>query len=223
MAIYVNDGIIFADRKSEIENLLVQLKSAFDIHEEGNETYLGFQIERSSDKSIYLHQEAYIRKILQKFNMDAATPAPTPVALGKLSLSNEPFLDNEVYRAAVGSLMYAATTTRADIAYAVNRVSRKIENPSIGDWADMKRIFCYLNDKRKLGLRYEGGTGTLTTYCDADFAGDQSAKSTTGLAIKIGGSMIHWKSERQKIVTLSSTEEHDSRTFGLPPSTPAAS
>lgn len=44
-------------------------------------------------------------------------------------------------------------------------------------------------------------------YCDADFAGDsETQKSTTGLIILIAGGGITWKSQRQKIVTLSSTE-----------------
>jgi len=43
-------------------------------------------------------------------------------------------------RAAVGSLMYLATGTRADIFYAVSTVSQKLDKPTVEDWNKVKRI-----------------------------------------------------------------------------------
>ena len=47
----------------------------------------------------------------------------------------------------------------------------------------------------------------LTGYVDADFANDlDSRKSTSGLAIFVGGSCVSWRSKRQNIVTTSTSE-----------------
>jgi hypothetical protein len=49
--------------------------------------------------------------------------------------------------------------------------------------------------------------GHVYAFSDADYAGDViSRKSTTGVVVKLGTAIIAWKSTRQKIVTLSTTE-----------------
>ena len=44
------------------------------------------------------------------------------------------------YRSLIGSLMYLANTTRPDIAFAVNRLARCVENPSKAHWVAAKRV-----------------------------------------------------------------------------------
>ena len=47
----------------------------------------------------------------------------------------------------------------------------------------------------------------LQGYVDVDFAGDiDSRKSTTGFVFTLGGTVISWVSNLQKIVTLFTTE-----------------
>lgn len=64
-----------------------------------------------------------------------------------------------------------------------------------------------MKGKPNLGICYENEESYLEGYTDADFAGDvQTKRSTTGYIILFANSPIHWKSQRQKHVTLSSTE-----------------
>jgi len=58
--------------------------------------------------------------------------------------------DKVLYQEAVGSLTYAAITTRPDIAYATGLVGRFATAPSMLYWAAVKRILRYLKDS--LGL-----------------------------------------------------------------------
>jgi len=44
------------------------------------------------------------------------------------------------YREAVGSLMYLATGTSPDIAFAVSTVSQSLEKPIVADWNNVKDI-----------------------------------------------------------------------------------
>lgn len=47
----------------------------------------------------------------------------------------------------------------------------------------------------------------MAAFCDADFAGDLvTSKSTSGMLIMLSSGPVQWKSQTQKIVTLSSTE-----------------
>lgn len=210
MAIYVDDGIIFARSKRIIDETLTQLRKRFKIHDVEPTTYLGFQIERNSSNEIAVHQASYISKIVEKFNMSAAKPVDSPLLMsyGKNQTDEISVQDQVPYREAIGSLMYAACTTRIDIACAVGTASRKVSDPKETDWEAVKRIFRYLTDKKDMGIIYgEEYDYGMVAYCDADFAGDKkTSRSTTGLVVIYGGGPIHWKSQRQSLVTLSSTE-----------------
>ena len=58
-----------------------------------------------------------------------------------------------------------------------------------------------------ISLYFIGASLKLQGYVDADFAGDiDSRKSTTGFVFTLGGTIISWASNLQKIVTLSTIE-----------------
>lgn len=208
IAIYVDDGLVLAENQSTIDKTMDLLKREFEMTKTEVSTFLGFQIERRNKEEIMLYQEGYINKILNRFGMEEAKPADSPVMV-KQETSESKSLDPEIpYREAVGSLMYAGVNTRIDISYAVGRVSRKLADPNEQDWIDVKRIFRYLKGKERLGIRYIGKEKEgLKAFCDADFAGDlTTSKSTTGFVVLLGGTPITWKSKRQTTVTRSSTE-----------------
>ena len=73
---------------------------------------LGMNISRDrKNKKLWLSQEKYIEKVLQKFNMDKAKSVSSPLA------SHMP------YASIIGSLMYVMVCTRSGIAHAVGVVS----------------------------------------------------------------------------------------------------
>lgn len=208
IAIYVDDGIVFAHDQNEIEDAIQQLSNRFEIHRVESTTFLGFQYHRGIDGSITIHQDSYVKTILKKFRMEEAKPAEAPVTLTKPTEINDTLDKETPYREAVGSLMYAAVTTRLDISYAVNKVSRCVVNPTSNDWKSVKHIMRYLRDKENLGITYSSNKNEgLIVYCDSDFAGDPSnSRSTTGYVFMYGGAPVLWKSQRQSLITLSSTE-----------------
>ena len=65
----------------------------------------------------------------------------------------------------------------------------------------------YLKGSSDTCLYFTGASLKLQCYVDADFAGDiNSRKSTIGFVFTLGGTVISWASNLQKIVTLSTTE-----------------
>lgn len=101
----------------------------------------------------------------------------------------EPATDDNVnklkvpFREAVGSLLFLAIVTRPDIAFAVNSVSRFLNNYNDNHWQAVKRILRYVIDTISLGIVYRKIENKihLVGYSDADYASDVTTRrSTTG-------------------------------------------
>nr|GEX61430.1 zinc finger, CCHC-type [Tanacetum cinerariifolium] len=85
---------------------------------------LGIKIKREN-KRIVITQSYYIEKILKKINHEDCSPVSTPMnPVEKLKPNTEKPIDQLEYSRAIGYLMYAMTSTRPNIAYAVGRLSR---------------------------------------------------------------------------------------------------
>jgi len=99
--------------------------------------------------SICLSQDAYVKRIIEKFAMNYAKPILTPIEAGiKLSRDVEAISKEEkeemkrvLYRELVGSLTYLANTTRPDLAFVANtlsqRISTRIQEEFIGKLRNM--------------------------------------------------------------------------------------
>ena len=84
-----------------------------------------------------LSQSKYVKKVLNRFNMNKAKPVSTPLCSHfKLSKEQSPKTEEEMdymskvsYASTIGSLMYAMVCTRPNIAHAVGVVSRFMSRP----------------------------------------------------------------------------------------------
>lgn len=111
------------------------------------------------------------------------------------------------YREAVGSLVFLAAVSRPDIAFAVNSVSKYLNNHNIEHWRAVKRILAYLKGTIDYGIEYKNGGSKfgLVGFSDADYASDiETRRSTTGYIFFLANGPV--SSQRQKLVTLSTTE-----------------
>ena len=83
-----------------------------------------------TDQGIFICQHTYATDILQRFRIDKCNPTETPIALGtKLTKnSDEPAVNNTLYKQLVGSLMYL-TATRPGLMYVVSLISIFMESP----------------------------------------------------------------------------------------------
>ena len=177
---------------------------------------LGMQISRDRKaKRIWLSQERYIEKVLERFGMKDSKPVGSPLANHfRLCAEQCPKSDEEKnkmknvpYASAVGSLMYAMVCTRPDIAYAVGITSRFLANPGKEHWAAVKWILRYLRGSSKASLCFGGGTAMLCGYPDANMAKDiDTRKSTSGFVVLFTGGVVSWQSKLQKCIALSMTE-----------------
>ena len=84
-------------------------------------------------------------------------------------------MKNRPYRSLVGSLLYVATGTRPDIAYAVCQLSSHLEFPHEEHWNAAIQVLRYLKTTKSKGICYEGVSGNLQlcAYTDANWASDK--------------------------------------------------
>ncbi|UYV77084.1 hypothetical protein LAZ67_14003178 [Cordylochernes scorpioides] len=208
IAIYVDDGIIAGTNEQEIKEFLDELMFSFKITSEPLNYFLGIEIEQQPDGSIFINQKAYIKRILEKFDMSQANKVGTPTDNSTVPGEAE-ILENVPFREAIGSLMHLSCLTRPDITFALNKVSQKLAAPTKYDWEAVKRIFKYLVGTTEYGIMYQKGhkVGVLESFSDADFAGDpETRRSTSGVVCKLAGGAISWLSQKQRSVSLSTTE-----------------
>ena len=101
---------------------------------------LGKRIIRDkTNGTLKLSQSEYVKKILNRFNMNEAKPVSTPLGSHfKLSKEQSPKIEEErdhmskvPYASAIGSLMYVMVCTRPNITHAVGVVSRFMSRPRV--------------------------------------------------------------------------------------------
>jgi len=181
----LDDMPIASRDKSLIHKLKTQLSNEFDMKElRATKKILGMEISRDRQVGkLFLSQQKYIERVLDRFNMNNCKLVSTPLAAHlKLSSKLCPDTKEEMkhmshvpYASAVGSLMYAMVCTRPDLAYFVSMVSRYMHNPGKSHWSAVKWIFRYLKGTSGIGLVFDrkmATTNDVAGYVDSDYGGD---------------------------------------------------
>ena len=166
------------------------------------------------------NMSAYIEKIALRFDLTETRVVKTPLDPGFV-LTEEDFEAEPTeemiteMRSMIGSMAYAMTAVRYDIAYAVSVLSRHLARPCKRVLDAARRVIMYLYQTREFTIEWwsskeeieTGRANVLTGSVDASFAMDQMTRRSHGGYINfINGGAVSWKSGLQPIVTLSSCE-----------------
>jgi len=109
----------------------------------------------------------------------------------------------------VGSLIYLMLSTCPDLAFTISTLSKFASAPLPIHLAAAKRVLRYLKATKTLALSFssEQRNAELVGFSDSDWGDDRDdRKSTSGYVFTMGGTAISWKSKKQGVVALSSTE-----------------
>ncbi|XP_047263743.1 secreted RxLR effector protein 161-like [Capsicum annuum] len=111
------------------------------------------------------------------------------------------------YQQLVGKLLYL-TITRPDICFSVEVLSQFMQRPKKSHMDVALRVVRYLKGAPGLGIFFKAQEiTTMTVYCDSDRAAcPNTRRSVTGYVVKLGASLISWKSKKQHTVSRSSAE-----------------
>jgi len=208
--IYVDDSIISCENAERIKEIIIEIKKSFELGEEGDlDWYIGSAIE-DKENSLFMNQRDYIAKMLSLYNYDVTKTVETPLR-EKFAILRDPedelFHDFKI-REKVGSLMFTAVTVRPDIAFAVSYVARFTTHPSAEVCRAINHIFGYLAGTMDLGISFiKEDNSELVVYCDADYGSDiNDYRSTSGVMVFIGSTIVGWYSSKQTTVAQSSTD-----------------
>ncbi|KFK22153.1 hypothetical protein AALP_AAs43348U000100, partial [Arabis alpina] len=141
--------------------------------------------------------------------MSNVKPVPTPMSAStSLSIRDgTPLADGAEYRTVVGCLQYLLLT-RPDLAFAVNKLSQFMHQPSTTHWLAAKRVLCYLAGTYTSGIFLSRNNPlSLHAFSDADWTGNRDDYTSTGsYVVFLGKHPISWSSKKQTGVARSSTE-----------------
>lgn len=180
---------------------------------------IGWKISRDRvNRKLKISQCPYICDKLSSFGLaDTKTYAsPMEGYRGILpAQEGEPLADESAYPSAIGSLGYAANSTRPDISFATNQLASFNSSPVVRHWNSVCRVFRYLKGSEDYIVTYDFGPPSdriksdkmTIIYSDSDYASDISTRrSTSGYILMLGGGPVCWQSKKQKSVATSTME-----------------
>lgn len=103
--LYVDDGLIIAEKEKTIDTVLNTLKSEFDVNVIESKKFPGLQY-NIYDSGIGIYQSAYINEIIHRFGLSKSKPASVPMNHGFSNRHSKALKPNVSYREAVGALLY---------------------------------------------------------------------------------------------------------------------
>ena len=208
VCLYVDDMLIVSNDMKGITETKRFLSSIFKMKDLGEvDTILGIKVKKNSG-GYALSQAHYIEKVINKFSHLKIKEANTPFDSSlKLEKNDGRAVAQLEYASAIGSLMYAAQCTRADISFAVGKLSRFTSNPSMDHWKAIGRVLGYLKRTKELSLQYSKFPEILEGYTDASWISSMGDNlSTSGWVFMLGGGAVSWGSKKQTCITHSTME-----------------
>ena len=209
LLVYVDDIIVTGGDAREIRRLTTSLSEQFEIKALGQLKYfLGIEVAYSESR-ISLSQHKYTLDLLQETGQLGCKPTTTPLDVNiKIGKGDDgAAVDKLFYQMLIGKLIYL-NHTRPDISYSVSLLSQFMSEPYEIHLRAAYRILSYLKFTVGQGLLFtrDGGL-SLEAYTNSDWAGSVvDRRSTSGYCTFLGGSLITWRSKKQKEVSLSSAE-----------------
>jgi hypothetical protein len=148
----VNDIIIIFRNKdrTKIDKLIKSFKKHYNISgDDPAQWFLGMEILRNPSLGhIWLNQKAYIEKIFKL--TDHQRIYLTLISSNKLLLNQKHASPAEIqkYQRKIGSLLFAAISIRPNIAFAILRLAKVLNNPSSIYYKTVDRVLMYLYNIR---------------------------------------------------------------------------
>jgi len=189
ITIWVDDLMLFATSDRMMDHMKNTIKSEWEATDMGQPSkIIGIEI-TFTDDTVIISQQKYIENLLKKECMadanSVAMPMDPHIQLLPNSEDNETNRSNS-YAKLIGELQYIANCTCPDISYLAGTTTLGIFYKSQDKTADDDNLF--------------------HGYSDAAYANNNDLKSTSVYIYKAAGGAIMWKSKKQTIIVLSSTE-----------------
>ncbi|XP_040934516.1 uncharacterized mitochondrial protein AtMg00810-like [Gossypium hirsutum] len=159
------------------------MQDVFEMTDLGLMTYFLSMEVNQNEHGIFMSQQTFTLKILNKFCMTNCKPASTPMVQREkiFCKSDHKRVDKKGYRSLVGCLLYL-TVTMPDIMYGMSLLSRFMHCSNIAYFKVAKRVLRYVKGTLNFGVKFEKAEELkLLGYSDSDWAGSaDDMKNTSG-------------------------------------------
>ena len=221
--------LTYVDDNLWVGNPLALRKVCKQVVEEGLEItiekeltdYLSCEIKFDKDRTkAWIGQPHMVKKIETMFGEEVSKKqvyrTPGTPGLGLVKVQNE---EEKVspekhsrYRTGVGMLLYLIKHSRPDMANAVRELSKVLDGPNKSAYKEMLRASKYVLDTKGRGLGIHPVMRDVLkwiriVYLDSDWSRDKDdRKSVGGFLLFVNGVLVAWRSKKQKVASLSSSE-----------------
>lgn len=189
LALYVDDALILATSNQILNKVKEILTSKFKMSDLGLLSFfLGVQITRNPDGSIFIGQLHYVKKVLEKFAMTTCNPVSTPMVVGSMysdvqspkTEAEKKAMQSCPYNVLTGVLLWLSGWTRPYCLPALRTFSRFLSNPGVQHWVVAKRVLRYIKGTQSLGILYKRKNEfpTIMCYTDSDWASNKDSRQS---------------------------------------------
>ena len=218
-----NDDVIAALQGKIASIWKVSVQETISQKTPGTLRYLSIDVTIDKKGTTSLSQAGYCSELLEKWGMDQCK-GTNSINLDKetvedyeveeeLGEDEKPLLaDVRLAQKMSGGLLWLASRTRPDIAFAVSRVASLAASRPKQSLCFGKKVLRYLAASRTLALEYAPQAADqsrypvevhVETFADASL---EDVGSQTGVATFVSGYLVDWRSVRQQVVAFSTCE-----------------
>ena len=209
VCLYVDDLIFTGNDESLFISFKHSMMQEFEMSDLGKMMYfLRLEILQGNN-GIFLCQQKYAPDVLERFQTADCNSVHNPI-IPETKLMKDPMgepLVDTLYKQLVSSLKYL-TSTRPNLMFGVNLLSRYMAHPSPLHLQDAKRVLRYVKGTLTFSVFYfKEKNHQPLGFSNSDYAGDvEDCKSTYGFVFLFSSRVVSWSSHKQPIVTLSTIE-----------------
>ena len=211
LVLYVDDLLYCSNCTNMLKSFERQLEEEFSLKfTEDISKYLGMDI-RVSSNQIALSQKRNIDKMIEQFGLLEARSVYTPITTTCVQNDlSQKLKEVKLYQSLVGQLLYINLSTRPDITYATNILSRYMKDPDVSCLQAGKRVVKYLKTTQNQEFVFKRidmlKKNPIRVYVDATFMSEKDLKSVYGFVIYLGSNVIKYRTRKLKILTESVCE-----------------
>ena len=175
-----------------------------------------------TDQTISMDMSKYCEDTVKMMETYMGKLTPTSVPITKSIPNGDEDVplsspDATLFRTGIGSIGWAASTVRIDLAYAHSRISQHMASPTQGAWDSLRHLMRYVKGHTTFRLTAPRTckANLFAFFSDSDYAGNREAqnrcRSQLGLVGTINGAPFVYKSS-----VVSSAKPSKANTIQLP-------
>jgi len=210
---YVDDLKLSHVKSEEVTKMINTLESHFgkmNVTRGKSHTYLGIDFEIRKGKVI-LRMTDYLKECIHAYGEAINTSATSPANNGLMSVDENSIKLDESrkvkFHHITAKLLHICKRVRLDLQVAVGFLCTRVKNPTEQDWLKLRRVLQYIQGTLDIPRVISMDTlNEMDIYVDASHGIHDDKRGQTGGCTKMGTGVLHSRSSKQRINTLSSCE-----------------